>query len=228
MVKFGEYITLFSLEHFIYIGGLVVMGLLLFLRKEWIWTNRDKVSNGILLVSIAQQILLYTSYGLLFEFSLAESLPFHLSRINSLLGIIFLITKNKRIYNVLSYFSVFALLSFFYPSRVYGITHPIGISFFLNHVITLLLPYYAMIAYQYTVDTKDRNTAFKWLVGYTIFCLILNPLVDGNYFYLKHKPIFSNLPNLIYVPLLLVFSYVLFMVIEQVYKKVEKTLNLHG
>lgn len=48
---------------------------------------------------------------------------------------------------MLCFFGLYAWTSFLYPSRVHGIFHPIGVSFFVNHVITLLLPYYGMIAY---------------------------------------------------------------------------------
>lgn len=219
MVKFGEYITLFSLEYFIYIGILVVCAWLLFSQRAWVRQHPEKVTRAILIVSIGQQILLYSSYLYLFDFSLGESFPFHLSRISSILGIIYLLTKNKQVFTVLCYLSPFAWLSFGYPSRVYGIFHPIGISFVVNHVITLLLPFFGMIAYQHRLEIKDRLRVFSYLIGYTVFCLILNPLVDGNYFYLKHRPIFSNLPLSIYVLRLLVFSFVLFLLAEVFYNK---------
>ena len=76
-----------------------------------------------------------------------------------------------------------------------------------------------MIAYQHRLEIKDRLRVFSYLIGYTVFCLILNPLGDGNYFYLKHRPIFSNLPLSIYVLGLLVFSFVLFLLAEVFYNK---------
>ncbi len=170
-------------------------------------------------MSIGQQVLLYSSYLYLFDFSLGESLPFHLSRISSILGIIYLLPKNKRVYTILCYLSLFALLSFAYPSRVYGVFHPIGISFVVNHVITLLLPFFGMIAYQHRLESKDRLRVFGYLIGYTAFCLVLNPLVDGNYFYLKHRPIFTNLLLPWYVLGMLVFSFVLFLLAEVFYNR---------
>lgn len=221
MVKFGEYISLLSLEHWIYITSLVVLALLLFTNKEWIKTHRDKGTIVILIVSIAQQILLYGSYFVLYDFSLAESLPLHISRINSILGIIFLVSKNPKIYNVLCYFGIFAWLSFLVPSRVYGITHPLGISFFVNHVITLLVPYYGMIVYDMEIKTKDRNLVYFWFLVYLVAVMIINPLVDGNYFYLKHKPIFAKAPHGLYLIGLIIFTYFLFTIAEYLYLKVQ-------
>lgn len=224
MVEFGEYIQVFGLEHFIYLGGVIFLGLFLFTKKKWITVNRDVVTNILIIVLLIQQLILYSSYVLLNQFTLGESLPFHISRISTIMVIVFLIKKNKKLYNTLCYFGVFAYLSFIYPSRIYGITHPLGISYFVSHAVTLLLPYYGMIAYQMKIETKERINSFKWLISYIIFCLIVNPLIDGNYFYLKEKPLFSSLPDIVYVPLLVVFSYFLFIFVEKIYRFINMQL----
>lgn len=93
MTAYGEYITLFSLDHLSYIGGLVGLGTALFLNKQAVKEKRETLSTLIILFSIGQHILLYSSYFYLYDFDLAESLPLHISRINSLLGIWYLFTK---------------------------------------------------------------------------------------------------------------------------------------
>lgn len=221
MVAYGEYISFLSLEHWLYIGCLVLVAYGLFNNKKWVRDHRDRVTLIILICSVAQQILLYGSYFVIFDFSLAESLPLHISRINSILGIIFLLSKNRNVYNALCYFGIFAWLSFLYPSRVYGITHPIGISFVVNHVITLLMPYYGMIAYDMRIKTKDRLTVFYWFLVYLAVVMLVNPLVVGNYFYLKHKPVLATMPDYLYIPLIILFTYFLFTLAELFYMKIE-------
>lgn len=130
MAAYGEYIKPFGADHLIYIAGLIITGVLLFVFKIRIKEHRDIITKIVLAASVCQQIMLYGSYFVLMNFDPAESLPFHISRICSILGIIFLITKNEKIYAVLCYFGLFGFTSFLYPSRVYGITHAIGISFF--------------------------------------------------------------------------------------------------
>lgn len=221
MVAYGEFIPIFGADHFIFIGSLLLIAFLLFFNKDLVRRNRDRITVVILLISIAQQILLYRSYYQLMGFDLGESLPLHISRINSILGILYLITKNERIFTVFSYFSLFAWMSFLYPSRVYGITHPLGISFFVNHVITLLLPYYGIIAYGSENKKEDKRVAYAWFLLYLSVAYLVNPLVEGNYFYLKHRPFFQNQPDPIYILLILLVTYLLFSMGNRLYNKIE-------
>ncbi|HJE18976.1 MAG TPA: TIGR02206 family membrane protein [Aliicoccus persicus] len=222
MAKYGDYITLFGPDHLIYIAGMILIAVLLFTNVSFVKRNRTIITVVILILSILQQIVLYGSYLVLYDFDLAESLPLHVSRINSILGIIYLITKNKKVFTVLALFSVFAYLSFLYPSRVYGITHPIGISFYVNHAITILLPFYGIIAYNETIKKWDSLRVFPWFVLYVIIAYITNIFTDGNYFYLKEKPVFPDLADIYYIPASLVFSLVLFKLYEIVFRRFQR------
>ncbi len=188
--------------------------------------KRRIITMIILIISISQQILLYGSYAVLMNFDLSESLPLHISRVNTILGIIYLLTRNEKLFGVLCFFSLYAWASFIYPSRVYGITHPLGISFFINHVITLLLPFYAMMAYRATINKLDKYRANLWFGIYLLIALMVNPIVDGNYFYLKHKPVLSHLSDWLYIPGVLVVTYILFYFGEKVYLKVQEKTTM--
>lgn len=228
MVPFGEYIKVFGMDHIIYIAGLIILRVLLFKFRRNVKKKRNTLTKIILFTSICQQVLLYGSYFVIMEFDLSESLPLHISCISSILGILFLITKNKKVYAAFCYFGMYAWTSFLYPSRVYGINHPLGISFFINHVITLLLPFYTMLAYDIKLKTGDKNKAFYWFLIYLIFVYFFNPLVDGNYFYLKHKPLFSFLPDYIYLPGVMLFTYALFSIGEVVFLRVQNNSDVNG
>lgn len=222
MTAYGEYIPMFGLEHFLYILILALCGILLFKGKD-IFRKHEKIFTAVLLItSIFQQVILYSSYYYFFDFDLGESLPLHISRINSILIIIFLITKSRKLFGIICYLSLFAWLTFLYPSRVYGMNHPIGLSFILNHVITLLFPFYGRLVYRMKVRAGDKLATYKWFIVYLIVVAIINPLVDGNYFYFKYKPIIPTLPNTIYIPLVLVIAYVLFNIGEYFYLRWEK------
>lgn len=43
MTAYGEYITLFNLDHLLYIGGLIGLSMVLFLNKQAIKEKRDYI-----------------------------------------------------------------------------------------------------------------------------------------------------------------------------------------
>lgn len=206
------YINLFDIHHNFYI---LLMGSLLILiitHFRYIHEHKETVRKFILWVSIIQQVAMYSWYIFETGFDVSESLPLHISRISSLLGIIFLVTGNKKVLDTLFYFGLFAYGSFFYPSRVYPIYHIIGMSFFINHAITILLPIIAAIITDWRPTLPAAFKSYGWFLLYFIFVYFLNPLIDGNYFYLKHRPFFDYLPDFIYVPLVLLATLIIFLV----------------
>lgn len=120
--------------------------------------------------------------------------------------------------DVLFYFGLYAYGSFFYPSRVYPIYHMLGLSFLLNHLITILLPIFAAIAYDWRPKLSRFFYAYGWFLIYFIIVYLLNPLIDGNYFYLKYRPFFSDLPEVVYVPLVLIFTLLIFLLGYSLYR----------
>ena len=60
MTAYGEYITLFSLDHLSYIGGLVGLGTALFLNKQAVKEKRETLSTLIILFSMVS-IFYYTA-----------------------------------------------------------------------------------------------------------------------------------------------------------------------
>lgn len=216
------FITFFDFNHLIYISILVIGLIVLIINREKVKTSSKKVGNIILVVSILQQVLLYLWYFLENDFDVSESLPLHICRISSLLGIYFLITKNTKVLDTMFYFGLYAYGSFLYPSRIYPIYHPLGISFVINHLITILLPYFAYIAYNWRPNFKSFIRSCSMFLIYFIFVYFLNPMVDGNYFYLKYKPFFQQWPDYVYVPFVIFFTIFIFFIGYNVVKYISK------
>lgn len=197
------FIEIFGMNHLIYILVLTISLITLILFRDKVKKNRKQISAFFLVISILQQILLYSWYIFETGFNISESLPLQISRISTLLGIWFLITKNTKVLEIMFYFGLFAYGSFLYPSRIYPIDHAIGISFVVNHTITILLPFFGYIAYQWRPKFKGVLKAYSLFLLYFVFVYILNPLIDGNYFYLKYRPFFQEWPDYFYVPAVL-------------------------
>lgn len=218
----APFIKLFGLNHLLYIGIMFLLLLLLVHYRGKVKEHRETVRKVLLVISFAQQILLYSWYIFETGFDSAESLPLHISRISSLIGIYYLFTKSEKAMNILFYFGLYAYGSFLVPSRVYAIYHIVGISFLVNHVITLLLPIFASIAYEWRPTLKSLFTSYGYFLLYFFFVYFLNPLIDGNYFYLKIRPFLQTLPDNIYNPAALAATFALFCIGYVVYKAIEK------
>ena len=222
----APFIEPFGLQHLVYIAivALLLVGLLK--NQAFVKKHRKKIALVTLIIFLMQQTLLYSWYVLETGFDVSESLPFHISRVTSILGIIFLITKNRRLMDIIFFFGIFAYTSFLYPQRVYEIYHVIGLSFLINHVITLLLPYFAYIAYDWRPPAKAVVRAYAAFLVYFTFVYFFNPLVDGNYFYLKYRPVAKDLPEYLYVPGTLLVTLIGFLIahfaIRFIMKKTDK------
>jgi len=201
-----NYIAKFGMHHFIYISILLISIAFLIFNRDYIRKNKDKYRKLILIISVFQQILLYSWYAFELGFDLSESLPLHICRISTLLGIWFLITKDKKVLDTAFYFGLFAYGSFIYPSRVYPIYHAIGLSFIINHTVTILLPWFAYIAYEWRPSLKGLKNTLGLFTIYFIIIYFLNPIIDGNYFYLKYRPFFKNLSDHLYIPLVFIVT----------------------
>lgn len=221
-----SFIPLFGEHHLIYIILMLILLVLLMTQYRFIKQYADKISYWILAFSIGQQVLLYSWYIFETGFDVSESLPLHISRISSILGIIYLITKNQKVLHLLFYFGLYAYGTFFYPQRVYPVYHVIGISFFINHAITILLPIFVAIAYDWRPSLSGAFNAYLWFLFYFFFVYFLNPLLDGNYFYLKHRPFFGHLPDYLYIPLVLLFILIIFLIGYYLALLIEKVVSM--
>ena len=199
-----EFIKPYGFHHYMYISIFVISLYLLIKNRNKIKENSRKLRFFILFLSLFQQILLYSWYYLETGFNLGEALPLHICRISTLLGIWFLITKNTKVLDTMFYFGLYAYGSFLYPSRVYPVYHAVGISFVINHIITIILPWFAYIAYGWKPKLKALKKSSLIFLIYFVFVYFLNPIIDGNYFYLKYRPFFKTWPEYIYVPFLVI------------------------
>lgn len=218
----AEFIRPFDINHFIYIAIVVMLLVVLFTKRRKIKEHSTAISVTILVIAILQQILLYSWYALETGFNIAESLPLHISRITSLLCIYFLITKNLKVMDIIFYFSLFAYASFLYPQRIYPFYHVIGISYLVSHAVTILIPYFAYIAYGWRPSWKGVIRTYLIFVVYFFFVYFLNPLIDGNYFYLKYRPFLNDWSDFLYNTGTLIVVLLAFIIVHFVVKKIGK------
>ena len=191
----APYVKLYSIEHILYLLFCFAVIFLFVKKRKAIREKRDTVSKVFLGILAFQQIfLLYGWYALVSGVFWSQGLPLQLCRVSSLLTIVFLICKDKRIMDVIFYFSIFALISFFYPMNVYNFAHISGISYMINHLITVLIPIFGVIAYDWIPTWRSFGRAAAAFTVFLPLAILANHLTGGNYFYLVERPFLNDLP----------------------------------
>lgn len=80
------------------------------------------------------------------------------------------------------------------------------IQFFMAHCGIIISIFYMMFVYDYIPNIKSLKKAINWNIIYLVFTYFFNFLVDGNYSYLRNKPltptILDHFPEYpIYIPI---------------------------
>ena len=196
----APYVKLYSLEHVLYLLFCAAAVYMFVKKRSAVQANRDRIAKVLLGVLLFQQIfLLYGWYLLFSDDFLSEGLPLHLCRISSLLSVWYLIRKDNRVLDVIFYFSIYALTSLFYPMNVYHFAHINGISYMINHLLTVLIPVFGAIAYQWRPGWKGFLRAGCAFTAYLPCAIVANSLTGGNYFYLNQRPFWNSLPAWMFI-----------------------------
>ncbi len=208
----APYIGVFSLEHALFIYLFALHLALLILNRDKIKENPKPVYISYFVVSVFQHILLYSWFVAETGFDLAEALPLHISRVSSIIGLFYLVTKSKKIMDILFYFSFFALFSFLVPVAINGFDQVLGWSYYINHAITLTIPFLAYYATGWKPEKKKLNTAYLFFLLYLAISWVANYFTGGNYFYLNDRPLaFLNpIPESLYLAIVVVAVYAIF------------------
>lgn len=203
------FIKPFDAQHAIYLGIFLVVLALILTQHRKIRERVEPILGTSLALSIMQVILLYGSY-IAEGFNWAEGLPLHISRVSTFIGILWLVTRKQAFMDVLFFFGLYAYGSFIYPSRVHPITHPIGISFLTNHIITILLPIIAVIAFDWRPTKRAYWRSVACFLIYLVLAMITNAWTGGNYFYMTKRVALQNLPLWQYTLFIIVFTMAIF------------------
>ena len=210
----APYVKIFSLSHLCFFIFAIFTILFFLKKKDFIKKNRETIRKIFIGLLIFQPILLYSWFFFCTEVFLSDGLPLHLCRIAGFIALYYLVSKKEWAINILGNFSLFATLTFFYPSAVYHFAHITTPSYMINHLSIVLIPIFAAVAYDWYPSMKAfKQSAIAYLI-YIGFIIIINPLTGGNYFYLNKRPFafLNEIPLSIYLAVVIVITLLLFFV----------------
>lgn len=204
-----EWIAIGGPDHAVYVLGLLGVGAALVLGRRWVRAHAGRVRRVVLAVLVVQQLTLYGFY-LATGADLADALPLHISRVSALLALGYLATGSRRVMDVLFFFGLWAWASFAYPQNVQPVDNILGWSFWVNHVVTLLMPFFAVLTTSWRPTVPALLRATGWFAVYVVAAVLANHLTGGNYFYQREQPLLPGLPQPFYLLASIVATMALF------------------
>jgi len=223
-VPTDERVTLFSVSHISFVLTAIVIVTLFVLNLDKIKNHWSHLRYIFIAISSIQVIALYSWSVFELGFSLEAGLPIHLCRMSTLLGLYFLITKDKRVFHALYYMSAFALVAILYPVNVHPIyTHIIGWSYQISHIMIVLVWIVGVYLYGYRPTYKILNTAIVVFLLIELVVWRFNYWVgDGEYLYLRsdvNRPFFRDWHDLLWIAFTIVLSYAVMFFMTWIYNR---------
>ncbi|MGW9552476.1 TMEM164-related integral membrane acyltransferase [Citricoccus zhacaiensis] len=194
----APYIPLFGVDHLLALGTVLAAVALLLAFRRQVRELAPVLRWGLLVLTLAQQVALYSYQALVAGWDWGDSLPLHISRVTTLILMAYLITGRRTVLEVGFYFGLYAYATFIYPQRIQPMDHLMGWSFLVSHAVTILVPVLAGIADGWRPTVRGLWRSYAWFLAYFGVVLGVNALTDGNYFYLKFRPFLQALPDPLY------------------------------
>ncbi len=192
----APYVKILSVDHLVFLAVCAAVIFCFIRSRKSIRLHREKVGLVMLGIVLFQQIFLMYGWYLCVTPPgelLKQALPLEMCRISSILTICFLLTKDQRFMDVIFYFSIFALCSLVYPKNIYHFAHINGISYMINHLMTVLIPIFGVIAYDWRPGWRAFSRATAVFTLFLPVVLVVNHLTGGNYFYQVDRPFWNDM-----------------------------------
>ncbi len=180
----------FGLAH---VATMIIIGLLAFVIPMLLKTDND--SRGLVVARVLSVLLIISELGkplvsvLIYNNSLATSLPLHLCGVAAFLVAWTLWHRSYRSYEIVYFWGIGggvpAILT---PDLLAGFPHPSFFYFFISHGLILLGVMYAAIVFRFR---PVFVSVAKAIVATFILIAVIYPvnvLLDSNYMYLLAKP----------------------------------------
>ncbi|MGB3260387.1 TIGR02206 family membrane protein [Paenisporosarcina sp.] len=228
----GQAFVMFSTAHVVAIVGLVLMIVLLVVFKNKWTTSSQNLQRyeRLFAVSLLGMDLAY--YIWLFQsgrWSWSNSLPLELCSISLVLTIVLLWTGNKHVYDFVFYAGIGgALQAIATPVLDLSFPHFRYFHFFYTHAGIVLVALYFTWVKGYRPTFKGILKTMLALNVLLPIVFLINVLFDGNYMFLRSKPVNGSLLDFLgpypwYIVSLEVVAFFIFVCLWLVFRNTEKT-----
>jgi hypothetical integral membrane protein (TIGR02206 family) len=182
--------NMFSFSHFVILTIFMLIVVFIFLNRKVMnvekWRKSEVgVAISLILFEIANHVWMYVNG----TWKVGRSMPLELCNIGLILCVILLFTRKKLAFELLFYIALLgAPQAIITPALTYDYPHFRFFHFFYAHMMVVWVTLYFTWAKEYYPTFR---TAIKLIVFINLllpFILFVNKQVNGNYWFLRHKP----------------------------------------
>ncbi|MFE1020118.1 MULTISPECIES: YwaF family protein [Paenibacillus] len=188
----------FSPWHFVAIGTLAGLGLLLYLFRRRIRSRpwlRQGARIGLLAALVLPEAVLHVWYGVTGIWDPATSLPLELCSLTLFLSAAVLLTDSAKLYPLVYFAGIGgALQAVLTPNLDYPFPHFRFFHFFIVHMAIILTALYMTWIRGYRPTWKSIGHTMLFLNAAALVVGLANAALGSNYMFLMHKP---NTPSLL-------------------------------
>ena len=185
-----ETFTLFSTEHFWFIGGGFLGILALTMVSAFLPKYKfDQFSAiVILLIKIAELSYRHIYVGE----PIYSLLPLHMCNLTLIIAILTMLTKSQKLFQLTYFWCLGALFAVITPDIKYSFPHPLTLSFYITHFYLLFAAIYGILFFNFKPTFKGWINSFITLNIFAFIIFFINKKLGTNYLYVNRIPNFSS------------------------------------
>lgn len=185
-----ETFTLFSTEHFWFIGGGFLGILALTMVSAFLPKYKFAQFSAIVILLIK---LAELSYRHIYAGEPIYSLlPLHMCNLTLIIAILSMLTKSQKLFQLTYFWCLGALFAVITPDIKYSFPHPLTLSFYITHFYLLFAAIYGILFFNFKPTFKGWVNAFITLNIFAFVIFFINKKLGTNYLYVNSIPNFSS------------------------------------
>lgn len=185
-----ETFTLFSTEHFWFIGGGFLGILALTMVSAFLPKYKFAQFSAvvILLIKLAELSYRHIYVGE----PIYSLLPLHMCNLTLIIAILTMLTKSQKLFQLTYYWCLGTLFAVITPDIKYSFPHPLTLSFYITHFYLLFAAIYGILFFNFKPTFKGWVNAFITLNIFAFIIFFINKKLGTNYLYVNRIPNFSS------------------------------------
>lgn len=177
----------FSLNHIIPLLSIIIGVYLIyhFRFKLRDYRHEKWIRYGIAILAILLEVSFQVWQMAHGKWDFAESLPLHLCRLTSYLGIFIMFSKNKKVFEIAYFWSLAGVVSILFPDILHGPDRYRYYHFMMSHILFFYMYMYLLFVLDFRLTFQSFKKSFIALFVLAVFIIIpINNIFGMNYMYL--------------------------------------------